>query len=608
MKDAWIFRPERRPTPASKPKSRKAPSIHSTAREPVGERARPPSAATEQSVHGGAGPVGFNDIDEALDHLTPLKESGANTGDSVLKAPRRKDKHILKTKASASRQETQADAATHNHPPEAPSDWLRELHKAVPRPRILRYTYPQLKNETGSVSQYLGRAAKGLLEELARERRLKDREHLPIIFVASGFGGLVVQKAVKLADGSSSLRLNLTKVAGTIFLGTPFPNPKTGESGDKRERIFPKNVNRRMDRFHHESETLIDPLWQELGDLARRMNIVWFHSSVACVNVCTKSWLPTRLTSSVVSNHCNNQERDWSAEKRFDISFINVPTGPRSNLGRISPDIENVGKEITAWIQEKLLFLAVKEPDPQDQLVTALLEHKCNPGPTDNFGMTPLHYAVSWKPSAGQVMALVNHGANPCWRDNENTTPLEMALESASAPENDTTLNDMEITYQAVMEFLLQYSPPRTSDHGAVTETIGATCRVCEGDEYGCMRPGQCWTKWLRDKLSTRTAMFETDGTVSTPNEWQTEISKQCRGMLTEFYGGKPYEQTAPVWDMIYNEDERCAKLFNRLVPYPRGESAPHCRWIHLPANNVRLGTPKNNITALPTRTTTWTC
>jgi len=103
--------------------------------------------------------------------------------------------------------------------------WLTDhdmLCKAIPESRVFQFGY-RLGLNTKLTADFYDCMAKELLEKIytSEDSLLKH----PIIFVAYGDGGFVVEKALVLAADSNDPRVyQLT--AGVVFLGTPFEYSK----------------------------------------------------------------------------------------------------------------------------------------------------------------------------------------------------------------------------------------------------------------------------------------------------------------------------------------------------------------------------------------------
>ncbi|KAH0492017.1 hypothetical protein TgHK011_003415 [Trichoderma gracile] len=95
------------------------------------------------------------------------------------------------------------------------------LQRDFPRARLLLYMYDSAWTGQLKVKQFMGNIAMGLLVGLRSKREKCQRR--PIVFIGHSMGGLVVAKAITLADSRRDLfPIMFEATTACIFFGTPF--------------------------------------------------------------------------------------------------------------------------------------------------------------------------------------------------------------------------------------------------------------------------------------------------------------------------------------------------------------------------------------------------
>ena len=95
------------------------------------------------------------------------------------------------------------------------------LSRDFPKSRILLYLYESAWTGPLKVKQYLGNLGFALLHGLKINREKCPRR--PIVFIGHSMGGLVIAKAITLADARrDQFPVMFETIAGCIFFGTPF--------------------------------------------------------------------------------------------------------------------------------------------------------------------------------------------------------------------------------------------------------------------------------------------------------------------------------------------------------------------------------------------------
>jgi len=163
---------------------------------------------------------------------------------------------------------------------------------AFPGARILSYTYPSVSSTTAH--EYIDKVAEKLLKNLRDERGKLRTNTVPIIFIGSGIGGLVLQKLLVLAVAETGVEKNAetaqiqSMTAGLVFLDTPFPATQQENKADRPS--FPLGSNTRqkhiMTRLKASGNKLdLGALWESFDKkrviLGQKLPIVWLYTSIA---------------------------------------------------------------------------------------------------------------------------------------------------------------------------------------------------------------------------------------------------------------------------------------------------------------------------------------
>lgn len=200
------------------------------------------------------------------------------------------------------RDQTPESRKRHSRPPTEVdgSERKRQVHLfrdpnmipgAFPGARILSYTYPGVPST--AADEYIEKVAEKLLKNLKDERRkIPTKKTVPIIFVGSGFGGLVLQKLLVLAGAEVNDKKDaeadqiLSMNAGFVFLDTPFP--ATQQDGKTENFSFPSGCNARQENIMRrlkESGTKFDSgiLWNTFDKKReviqdQKLPIVWLYT------------------------------------------------------------------------------------------------------------------------------------------------------------------------------------------------------------------------------------------------------------------------------------------------------------------------------------------
>ncbi|RYP10646.1 hypothetical protein DL764_000530 [Monosporascus ibericus] len=425
----------------------------------------------------------------------------------------------------------------------AGTNWLKDpqmIPRLLPGARILAFSYPRLKLKSigykNEQAEYIDNAAFGLRRELEKARGSIDYDTIPIAFIAAGFGGMVVQKAITMAatpsdtsnDGPSSgaadmamvpeqSSLGLDHLANVVFLDTPFP------------RTLP----RRPEAQGLQAIALYPICWT---DLRRLTNFPG----------------PT------------------------DLSYRNI----------------------TTHIRNDLMFTAVRDRKFQ-KLQAGLVKSGATVDNKDEWGNSLLHRATAAANPVGVRILLRSH-ANPVIRDPKDQTPLHCAVDlfrlACDCKTEDTIpgvkeRRELEDIIRVLLDSTRKSELQNSSDkQGNLPQDLlyhegDPPCPVntCKHSEILEL------FKFHQPQVSRRLGEFEEPWKAWNPpqDEAQWAACKGSRTIVAEFYEDRsPPEYEVPsVNELVYQPDKGPVTIFAKLA----GSKKPAlCRWIHLPANNVR--------------------
>ncbi|KAI0015385.1 ankyrin repeat-containing domain protein [Xylariomycetidae sp. FL0641] len=105
------------------------------------------------------------------------------------------------------------------------------LARDFPRARILLYMYESAWQGSLKVKQFIRNIAMGLLTGLKSKREKCQRR--PIIFIGHSMGGLVIAKAITIADSRRDLfPIMFEAITASVFFGTPFDGAPLATAAD----------------------------------------------------------------------------------------------------------------------------------------------------------------------------------------------------------------------------------------------------------------------------------------------------------------------------------------------------------------------------------------
>ncbi|KAK4175071.1 hypothetical protein QBC36DRAFT_29778 [Triangularia setosa] len=494
-------------------------------------------------------------------------------------------------------------------------NWIRDfVPNHVTDSRVLSFNYssPTFDKRTGNWAEYVENAAKALLERVAGSRQLFFQRGVPVVFIGSGFGGIIIQKAIALAakqEDAGSLLLD--DIYQVVFLDTPFPEPDEPQSMGSEDRFkswFPKNTNVRMSRILLEIETrdkdseLVNDVWKEYQEprkgSARGLEITWLYSQA-------------RVQQGDIDNMSLCKDEDEYRASIAGITFTSVAIYRHRRLARMGDAQDYIYRTILAKMQSTVLYQAIKSGNVG--LVENILDSKPSIIYKTESGRNPLHVACLMEPPNETIVTLlINERPDDTTEpDNGGATPLHHAVFKAWYNEPEEGRERSE--YSGVIRYLMRNMQREDLD---LYDNEGRSPWdwICEDStEYYCGCNGsECaatWIRELRENLEpirgpaiTQEYDLPTEPTPPTPDSSQYIASFVAEGTVSEFYHTtnkktKRVEEqinlkTTSVYEMVYDANKRCARILESSRRKGQDKDF-RCRWILLPANNASSPLPR---------------
>jgi len=539
--------------------------------------------------------------------------------------------------------------ATDGHPSPTPSraasfieatpgrNWLLDpemLAKSLPGARVFAFSYPtkslrRLSNNrtTTGLEGCIQRAASELRNSLETElQKPQDGKAgasatVPIIFVAAGFGGIIVQKAVSLMCGTSeeppaaldpksdpsptdtadgppqrvSPPLDPSRIADIIFLDTPFP-----KDVDSAKHSFPliawstrmtfiaKVVRKLENRWRSPG---IDKIWAEFRTyLARRdrpIRVAWLYSGALQGTATGRSApVPKRMPVPDLPG----------------LALVRIPLDALRRLCHFGDSDDPGYRSIIGHMRDSLMLKAAGDVASK-QLLKVMLETGAPVNAKDEWGTSLLHLAAT-APNPDAINMLLGRHAETQVRNPDAQTPLHCAIEMFCDEDKCPEGDPMQGRLKAVIEQLLSYT--KKSELYNSRDSYGHTPQDLVDECYCDPEPEVlCRHDVIQDLLDSHRPTVRGGWEEQNEKPWKgwsqprhgTPQYKACdrlKASVAGFYPETPdgplgdYEMPS-VYDLIYKPDGGPAKILSKVADrLPPNTEEPCCRWIHLPANNVR--------------------
>ncbi|KAK4158244.1 hypothetical protein C8A00DRAFT_10967, partial [Chaetomidium leptoderma] len=453
------------------------------------------------------------------------------------------------------------------------------LASDLDRARVRAFSYKPLEptqttdnsSKKPDYDRYLDETARALLSQLpdrpAAETETDQPPGIPLVFIATGFGCLIVQKLIALAENEQRFDI-LSRIAAVIFFDAPNPivteTPKFDKS-NKTEKtrisvpILPSPANSaRAARVKAILESkAIDgwDLWLKYNGAIkkrRELSTVWFYNSPAQVS--------NRNPTSTTTNRYTSRFR-----------------GPRD------PNYCSLVDQI-----KRCLLLLVSGRKELEQLLVQFIDWGYNLRVRDHQQRCPLHRAAEYRNDAALIRLVSAEPSLAVERDREGLTPLHLVVMNAMIQ---GFFPFRRAPYRMMIEKLLLALAENELEHADdLKDNSGSSpWDYASEDSY----------RWIRELREPRVllngatvAQPETIEDLITPIDYFEETD--CRrfdATLAQLYIAKDDSrdyldrQGPDVYSVIYDQKDGIEKMFQRNLR-PDEDKRATCRWVHLPANN----------------------
>lgn len=230
-----------------------------------------------------------------------------------------------------------------------------------------------------------------------------------------------------------------------------------------------------------------------------------------------------------------------------------------------------------------------------NRLLGDFLQDQFPPDLQDHRGRTALHLAVDAANRGGIERLLFTGRASVKTRDNEGRSPLNAAVQKAVAEGRDDVENYMELrrAFTQIIKLLIKRGSS-IDDKDAAGKTPW----------YYAEGPGNEWIKKLKDNYlltgSSSSAAGALEKVLQPTDDSQRIACESFDLILAEVFLKQKRERKSevfnldltPVSDLIYKGGTSVSQILAASRPDKFSSDKIICRWIHLPANNVRHSMP----------------
>lgn len=476
-------------------------------------------------------------------------------------------------------------SATNSRPPtpserdKKTSSWLTDLSMLawdLNRSRIMTFSYtaPEIPTQIRSSAipdydSYLKEAAESLLYKLTREKEAENQARVPVVFIGTGFGCLLIQKLLTLAAASDIL----DTVAGIFFFDVPVPVIEDAKKqSTTANSVFPPSPNassRWVKAMMGAVPRLIDSgaLWESFQSVTvqKDLFVCWFY------RVSTSK--PTKPIADAVSF----------------VALEGVPAKVARIHGRfLGPQDPNYIRVVDR-IQASILFKVSTDRELEHLLVESInhsVGGRYSALMQDHKGRCPLHLAASCGNDLAVTLLVSAFPPLSIAKDHDGLTPLHAivlhAIEANPDEDNREPIKTIIEKLLGAIAELREIDDPKDNDGKTPWDYVQDDAHL--------------WITWLREPSNlltgARAEQTEKLGTLVPPVDKELTACRKSEALLVQFYiaknGSTDYldRQRSTIYRLIYDSRYGVENLFRRNKRTD-AETRETCRWIHLPANNV---------------------
>ncbi|KAH6839514.1 hypothetical protein B0I37DRAFT_235814 [Chaetomium sp. MPI-CAGE-AT-0009] len=535
----------------------------------------------------------LEDVERGRRPLTPQEprvSTAEETGEKRADADDRTSRHSNRpSSAKGSKPPSEKDKGLKS------ANWLTDrtmLASDLDRARVYGFSYkfelPQSADNPSKKPDYDYHLFE-IMSALIVQLQMKTSGHCPLVFVATGFGCLIVQKLMAFVYENPELEaLVLGPTASVLFLDPPSPiskeKPKTeklktaplttGPLATGPPPTFPAPANSaRANRLR----AFLDSKAMDSWDLWNKFHVVVYKRELPVVWFYTQAQIPNKNSGS---------------PRALGVDFVMLSDlAPAKHItGRASSRFRGPGDpNYGSFVEQVKRFLLLKASAwPQfEDLLKQCIEQGYNLDVKDWHKRSPLHLAVQARNDAALVRLVNARPSLVIEKDRNGTTPLHAAIIDVVRWGHEL-MDYARASYQMMIEKILLAMAENEYDD-KIKDSVGKSpWDYLNGDNYQ-------WVLELREfRYLFNGAQAAQPETIGDLPRLGGPLEAEASGLSTtiaQFYishdDTRDYLefQRPNVVSLIYDPHYGIDKLFERNLRHDDDKRAT-CRWVHIPANN----------------------